>query len=124
MDKYKAYIYLAFAIKIAFIITAVAAILIKAKGKIKGNSKANIALENKLEYWKDRFDFIFTFLMAFLLIYLFNPRNAKTVMILDTETKLLLFLFGIIILITSKWKTFFTQSKWLTTIQMILSKNK
>ena len=119
MDKYTAYIYFAFAIKIAFIITAVAALLIKEKGKIKG--KANIALENKLEYWKDRLDFVFTFLMAFLLIYLFNPRNAKTVMILDSETKLLLFLFGIILLVTAKWKTFFSQSKWLSTIQMVLS---
>jgi hypothetical protein len=124
MDKYKAYIYLAFAIKIAFIITAVAALLIKEKNKLKGSSNANIALENKLEYWKDRLDFVFTFLMAFLLIYLFNPRSNQSVMILDNETKILLFLFGIILLITAKWKTFFTQSKWFTSIQKVLSKNQ
>jgi hypothetical protein len=34
-----------------------------------------------------------------LLIYLFNPRTDRSILI-DYETKLLLFLFGIILLIT------------------------
>jgi hypothetical protein len=54
--------------------------------------------------------------MAILLIYLFNPRNPK-LEIIDSETKILLYLFGIVLLITAKWEAFFEGSKLLKKIK-------
>ena len=54
--------------------------------------------------------------MAILLIYLFNPRTERIVMI-DNETKLLLYLFGIVLLITAKWDDFFHEAKWFQYLQ-------
>ena len=78
--------------------------------KAKGNEKSS--LDKKIEYWKERLEFIFVFLMAILLIYLFNPRNDRT-QVIDKETKLLLYLFGFVLLITAKWNVFFHETKWL-----------
>ena len=49
--------------------------------------------------------------MAVLLIYLFNPRdkNNKTPIINDL-VKLLLFLYGFIIIITANWTIFIDES--------------
>ena len=57
--------------------------------------------------------------MAILLIYLFNPISNKTNLI-DKEAKILLYLFGIILLITSKWSEFIHESKWFKYIQKIM----
>ena len=48
--------------------------------------------------------------MSCLLIYLFNPRSNRVVLI-DNETKVLLFLFGIIVLITAKWNIFIKENQ-------------
>ena len=76
-------------------------------------------LDKKLLYWKERFEFIFTALMAILLIYLFNPRADKTILI-DKETKLLLYLFGFVVLIMAKWDIFFKESTLLKKIKNII----
>jgi len=89
--------------------------------KIKG--KENTNLDKKIVYWKERVEFIFTVLMALLLIYLFNPRKQR-ITIINGEIKTLLFLFGIILIITSNWNTFFHESIWFTKIQNILGKNE
>ena len=44
-------------------------------------------------------------MMSILLIYLFNPRVDRSVLI-DKETKILLYLFGFILLIIAKWNLF------------------
>jgi len=54
--------------------------------------------------------------MALLLLYLFNPMQGKSVMI-SGETKLLLYLFGFVLLITAKWNTFIEEAKWFKKIQ-------
>ena len=54
--------------------------------------------------------------MAILLIYLFSPRTDRNVMI-DGETKVLLYLFGIVLLITAKWADFFHEAKWFQYLQ-------
>ena len=54
--------------------------------------------------------------MSILLIYLFNPRKGEMVMI-NGETKILLYLFGIVLLITAKWGDFFHEAKWFKRIQ-------
>ena len=110
MDYYSSYIIFVFIVKIIFIVLAVTHIYLKAKGKIESSLDKNIV------YWKDRFEFIFAFLMALLLLYLFNPMQGKSVMI-SGETKLLLYLFGFVLLITAKWNTFIEEAKWFKKIQ-------
>ena len=110
MDKYTLYIYLIFAVKIGFVIMTIYHILLKVKGKSDSD------LDKKIVYWKERFEFIFILLMSILLVYLFNPRKDRATMI-DGETKILLYLFGFVLLITAKWGDFFHEAKWFKYIQ-------
>ena len=110
MDYSSSYIIIVFIVKIIFIGLAVSHIYLRAKGKTESSLDKNIV------YWKDRFEFIFAFLMAFLLIYLFNPMQGKSVMI-SGNTKILLYLFGFVLLITANWDTFFEEAKWFKLFQ-------
>lgn len=67
-------------------------------------------MDPKLVYWKNRTEFIFTILMAFLLIYEFNPRSAPKPM--TGETRLLIYLFGWILILTADWNLFITEANW------------
>jgi hypothetical protein len=110
MNKYDIYVTFIFLIKIGFILMAISHIYLKTKGK------ADSDLDKKILYWKERFEFIFIAAMAILLIYLFNPRSVKNI-IIDKETKILLYLFGFILLITAKWDLFFKESPIVKIIQ-------
>ena len=56
-------------------------------------------------YFMKRLEILFKGLMALLLIYLFNPFfNTKDNMILDSETRMFLFAFGILIFLTADWE--------------------
>ncbi len=57
--------------------------------------------DNSFRKYKQTVESVFFFLMAILLIYLFNPKYPHP---LDTEERYLLFLFGIIIIATTKWR--------------------
>lgn len=103
MNKFDIYVTFIFLIKVGFIIMAVAHIYLKVKGKDKSE------LDKKILYWKERFEFVFIALMSILLIYMFNPRLDRSILI-DKETKLLLYLFGFVLLITAKWDIFFKES--------------
>jgi uncharacterized BrkB/YihY/UPF0761 family membrane protein len=92
MKNYSIYITLVFIVKIIFIILAITRLYIKYK---KPNEKD---LFKKVDLWKSLAEFIFVLMMSFLLIYLFNPRNDRIHMI-DNETKILLYLYGFVILI-------------------------
>jgi len=110
MDYYNNYIILIIIVKICFIVLAVTHIYFKAK------KQENSSLDKNILYWKDRFEFIFTFLMALLLIYLFNPFQPNNT-IVNKETKILLYLFGFVLLITAKWGLFIEEAKWFTDLQ-------
>jgi hypothetical protein len=110
MNKYDMYVTFIFLIKIGFILMAISHIYLKSKGEEKSD------LDKKVLYWKERFEFIFIAAMSILLIYLFNPRKDKN-MLIDKETKVLLFLFGFILLITAKWGIFFKESHLFVRIQ-------
>ena len=99
MDYFNKYVTLTFLFKIIFAILAVLHLFLKFKGK--GDSET----DKKILYWKDRVEFVFIALMSLMLIYLFYPRSTKPI-IIDFETKLLLYLFGFILLITAKWEIF------------------
>ena len=54
-----------------------------------------------------------------LLTYLFNPKFNRENLI-NSETKVLLFLFGFILVFTAKWNIFIEESKWFTDVKQIL----
>lgn len=112
----KLFIYLIIAVKVAFIGLAIALLYYKAKGKTSDPKAQHI------QFWKDRMEFVFIFLMSMLILSLFYPRRPQQH--LNYETRLLLFLFGIILLITADWNTFFHESPALQHIQSVLSTSK
>jgi hypothetical protein len=114
----KYYIYLIIAVKIAFVMLAIAGLYYKAKGVAATDTKVQA-----IQFWKERTEFIFIFLMSAFMLYLFYPR-ATTPRPLNYETRLLLYLFGIILLITADWGTFFHESPALKHIQSALSTSK
>ena len=115
MKKLDIFIRFIIFIKICFIISAIT------HGYLKHSKKANSDLDKKALYWKDKLEFIFKALMAGLLIYLFNPRHSREILI-DYETKVLLFLFGFILLITANWSAFLKESPWFLELQTILGR--
>lgn len=110
MNKFDIYITFIFLIKVGFVIMALLHIYLKSKGDEYSD------LDKKILFWKRRFEFIFISLMSILLIYLFNPRTNKSILI-DKETKTLLFLFGFILLITERWDLFIKETPWMNLFQ-------
>jgi hypothetical protein len=60
-------------------------------------------------YFKERFELLFKFLMSALLIYLFFPRR-KVPMPLDYETRILLYLFGWVLILSANWPSIIEES--------------
>jgi hypothetical protein len=79
------------------------------------------SLGTQVDFWKSRVEFVFIFLMSLLLIYLFNPKRDRKAMI-NKETELVLFLFGIVLIITADWSDFFKESIIMKTIQHLLGR--
>lgn len=102
-------------IKIVFILTAIGHVILSHMSKKNGKNGKNGKEEKeektdvKLVYWKERTEFIFVICMSLLLIYYFRPGHMKPI---DSETSLLFFLFGWILIITAKWSDFFASAKW------------
>ena len=113
MEYFSSYIFLLFVLKFIFIIMAISNIYLKFK------HRENTEVYKTFLYWKGRVEFVFVSLMALLLIYLFNPRKNRLFMI-DGETKLLLYLFGFVLLITADWSNFIHESKWFQRVQDIV----
>ena len=104
MKNYDIFIVLIFLVKIVFFILVLVHLYLKQHGK--NNSEKDVTVL----FWKERVEFVFIILMSFLLIYLFNPKTNRLFMI-DRETKILLFLFGFILIITANWSIFIQESK-------------
>jgi hypothetical protein len=115
MSYFISYIYLIFAVKILFVLFAIATLYLKLK------KRENTESYKTFSYWKERLEFIFIILMSVLLTYLFNPRQNRNNMI-NGETKLLLYLFGFVLLITANWSTFIGESIWVERAQDIVGK--
>ena len=115
MKYFDIYVSIIIAIKIGFMLLALTHIYLKIKGKV------NSELDKKVLHWKERFEFIFVFLMSIILIYLFNPRSDRSNSI-DRETKILLYLFGFILLITADWNKFITEAPWFAKFQSIIGR--
>jgi hypothetical protein len=113
MNYFDMYVTLIFIVKIAFIILAIYRLYIKAK---KPQDKK---LLETVEFWKERMEFIFITLMSIFLIYLFNPR-ANNINMINSESKLLLYLFGFVLLLTENWSSFIYESQWFKEFRGIL----
>ena len=113
MSYFDKYVIFTFLFKVLFAILAVSHMYLKVKGK------AGSETDKKIVYWEERVEFIFIFLMSLMLMYLFYPRSTKPI-IIDFETKLLLFIFGIIILIEAKWDIFIKESPGFKKFQKIV----
>ena len=109
---YDGLIYFIVSVKVIFIILSLLYLYYERKGDVK---KAD-----EIEYWRTRAEFIFTASMALLLIYLFYPKGKSGVIVLDSQARMLLYLFGWVLLITADWKQYINQSKWFTYIQGIV----
>jgi hypothetical protein len=103
MNKFDIYITLIIIIKIIFITLSFYDVVLNHKSP---NDKEKI--EN-IKYWKNRIEFLFIAMMSSLLIYLFNPYYNNMGMI-TSETKLLLYLFGFILILTADWSLFIRES--------------
>lgn len=107
MDLLDKYITTIFMIKICFIILVIIDLYYKLKGE------TNTVGYKDFTYLKERCEFIFIILMSILLIYIFNPKKAKLDLI-DTEMTILFYLFGFVLVVSSKWSDFLTTSDWYT----------
>lgn len=113
MDYFNSLIYVVIFIKVIFIILSIVHLELEYKGKT--NSK----MYKTIEYWRERMEFIFVFLMSLIIIYVFYPYSDRSNK-LTKETKILLYLFGFILIITADWNNFIHQARWFTYLQRIL----
>jgi len=111
MEKIDYFITFLLIIKVLFVVCALARVYLEHK---KGEK--NEELIGKVEYWKDRFEFIFIAGMSLLLLYFFFPRNNKPI-VTTFETRFLFFVYGILVFINLDWKLFFSESKLIQFIQ-------
>ena len=110
------FIFFIFIIKLLFLYFAIGTQYYKLKVKKEPKNKEYIQKQTTYLFWKERTEFIFIMLMSFLMLTLFNPRSLKPIF-LDFETKLLLFIFAVIILLNANWQLFIGESPQLKYFQ-------
>ena len=106
-------------IKIIFILVSISYFVVHKHIDNKVHDSKMKLLDETLLYWKKRMEFLYIICMSLLIIFIFSPRHKREIYI-TTEMIFLFYLFGIILIITSDWKLFFTNSKWYGEIQHIL----
>jgi len=102
------YVILIVVVKLIFLYFLIAAAVLKAKLK-KDNSSKNMKEYEENVYYKERVELLFKFLMSVLLIYLFYPRR-KIPIPLSREIRILLFAFGIVLILSAKWNDILEKS--------------
>jgi beta-lactamase regulating signal transducer with metallopeptidase domain len=135
MNFYNYYIGLIIILKTIFFILSLIEIYFRFKNKqnISNNSSNNSSnnnnktdntnnqkIEKYVTYLRSRCEFVVTILMSLLMVYIFNPLRPRLNMI-GRETKLLFFIFGIILLLTANWSDFIGPNKNLEMIKDVLS---
>jgi hypothetical protein len=74
--------------------------------KKHGNGSDETKLEKRISYCKNLTENLFMVLVSILLIYLFNPYHDNKYLLDDKYVKALLFIYGILMLITFDWTVF------------------
>ena len=110
---YNMYITFIIGIKVIFVILASGHLYLQIQGK------TDTQLDKNIVYWEKKVEFVFITFIACLLMYLFSPNTDRSILI-DHETKLLLFLFGFMLLITANWEEFFTASRRFKEFQSVV----
>jgi hypothetical protein len=107
-------------IKILFILFALITFLLKTKIKYsKNNDKNIISIYNNISLCKETLEFLFIISTALVCIIVFYPFYKEPV-IIDKHTRVLLFLYGFIILITANWSVLTKLPSWFTDAQKIV----
>lgn len=100
-------------IKLVFVFSAIGH-LVLTHLPVNITNKISVSVSDaKLIYWKERTEFIFIASMSILLIYHFRPGHSKPI---SSESSLLFFLFGCVLIITAKWDLFFKETIWYKTL--------
>ena len=96
---YDNYVIFIIIIKVLFLITAIVTRILKAKITNSKTTNTNlINIYNILSEWKQIFEFIFIISLALICIIVFCPFYGDVVFI-DKHTRILLFLYGFIIIL-------------------------
>ena len=107
---FKTYVYFVFSIKVLFLFFLLRHVYFRTQVlRNPKNTQAQTQLAES-EKFKKQFEFAFTILMATLTIYLYNPMHKSYESLIDHETRFLLFVFGIVVILTSDWYQFFSNS--------------
>jgi hypothetical protein len=113
MKVFDVFIAFIFIVKIIFVFCAVWYKALVKKG-LGDTDKAQ-----NLIGWKNNLEFVFLICMAIVCILLFNP--FRRTLIIDRETRLLLFVFGIIVFINADWELYFKPSKTFSYLKSVIS---
>jgi hypothetical protein len=122
---YDNYVIFVIIIKILFVIFAVISRHYQKKIKTAGNNKSQVQeytqKYNWALYWKDRLEFFFLISTSLICIIVFYPFYSDPIFI-DRHTKILLFIYGFIVLITLNWNILGTLPPWFISLQNIVGK--
>jgi hypothetical protein len=103
MNNLHKFIYFIIAVKVVYLILELINFCMRLKGR------KNTTKYNQIKYWKEKIAFLFKILMSIFLIYVFYPKVKRSDN-LDKESKILLYLFGIILIISADWNGFIRDS--------------
>jgi len=103
------FIYITFSVKGIFFILTIFNLILGAIGRSED-------LVKSIDFWREHIEFIFVSLMSVLLIIYFNPFIQKPPEI-NHESRILLFAYGIIVLLNADWSLFFKESVILNKFQ-------
>jgi hypothetical protein len=103
MNNLQKFIYFIIAVKVVYLILELINFCMRLKGR------KNTTKYNQIKYWKEKIAFLFKILMSIFLIYVFYPKVKRSDN-LDKESKILLYLFGIILIISADWNGFIRDS--------------
>jgi len=103
------FIYFTFGVKVIFFVLTILNIILE----IINRSPLWVEYINKVRH---RLEFVFIACMSVLLIIYFNPRT-KSPPEINSESRLLLFAYGIIVLLSANWSLFFKESTVLKKFQ-------
>ena len=101
-DRLDYFIYFTFGVKAIFFILTIINLILDAIGRSEN-------LVKSIDFWRHHLEFLFAVLMSILLIIYFNPITKNKPEI-NHESKLLLFAYGIIVLLNADWEIFFKDS--------------
>ena len=108
------FVYFIIVVKILFVVCAVIERLFASR--MKRESLVWIV------YWKERLELVFILSMSILCMRLFNPFTQRGIngVVVDKTTQLLLFVYGIIIMITADWNVLADEPRWFKSLKSIV----